>query len=101
MKSTVSDGMVTGARKARLKPRRATAASQHSRTGCSQAPRPGRFPWGAGRTGPSTVAKRCSDALGAVIEQPAQRRSDVVPLRLADDVGVLAGQRLVGVQAAV
>src|SRR3954452_16391752 len=102
MKSTVSDGMDTGALKARLKPRRATAVSQHSRAGWSQAPRPGNVPWGSGVTLPSTVAKRCSALRGALIPHPAQRRlGGVRPLGLPDDVGILVGERLVGVQAAV
>src|ERR1051325_9000351 len=90
--------MVTGARKARLKPRWAHAASKQSRVGCTQAPRPASRRSGAGTTRPSTVAKRRRAACGARSPHPAQRRSG---LCLADDVGVLALERLVAVEAAV
>src|SRR3954451_9124300 len=95
MKSTVSLGIETGARKARLKARRAVAASQQSRAGCSQAPRPDADPRGSGTTQPFTLAKRCKAACGARRRQPTQVRSG------ADAVGVLVGQRLVRVQTAV
>src|SRR5215217_4882566 len=87
--------MDTGARNARRKAFRATAASQHSRCSCSQAPLPGARAGRSGTTRPSTVAKRSSDACGARVRQPTQVRSG------AGAVGVLAGERLVGVQAAV
>src|SRR3954467_12437963 len=88
--------MVTGARKARWKPRLAHAASKQSRVGCTQAPRPASRRSGSGTTRPPTVAKRRSSACGARSPHPAQRRSG-----LPDDVGVLAFQRLVAVEAAV
>src|SRR3954454_13143666 len=104
MKSTVSLGIETGARKARSKARRAVAASQQSRAGCSQAPRPGADPSGSGTTRPLTLAKRRNLACGARSRQPTRVRP--APPRAvsgsgADAVGVLVGERLVGVQAAV
>src|SRR3954451_5949868 len=104
MKSTVSLGIETGARKARLKARRAVAASQHSRAGCSQAPRPGADPRGSGTTHPLTLAKRCNFACGTRSRQPTQVRHGpprAVSGSGADAVGVLVGERLVRVQAAV
>src|SRR5262245_40525788 len=90
--------MVTGPRKARWKPRRATAASKQSRAGCSQAPRPGSLAVGSGTTPPSTVAKRWRSTRGARSPHPAQRR---IGLCLADDVGVLALESRVRVEPAV
>src|SRR5918995_2675271 len=95
MNSTVLSGMVTGARKARWNPRRATAASQHAAVGWSQAPRPGALASGSGTTAPSTVAKRCSRSRGSRAPQPAQR------LCGTDDVGVLVLERLVALETAV
>src|SRR3954470_14617222 len=88
--------MVTGARKARLNPRPARARSKQSRSGWSQAPRPGSLRSGSGTTSPSTLAKRRSAACGAALRQPTHRRSG-----LPDDVGVLALERLVRLEAAV
>src|SRR5919202_342833 len=88
MKSTVLSGMFTGALKARLKPRRATAASQQSRSGWSQAPRPGPRASGSGTTSPSTVAKRISCARGARSPHPAHVR-------------IVALERLVALESAV
>src|SRR5215210_4373077 len=88
--------MVTGALKARLKPRPARARSKQSRSGWSQAPRPGSSRSGSGTTSPSTLAKRRSAACGAALRQPTQVRSG-----RTDDVGVLALERLVRLEAAV
>src|SRR5215211_6405606 len=100
--------MVTGALSARLKPRRATAARQHSWVSCNQAPRPGSLAEGSGTRAPLTLAKRSSAERGARRPQPTHVREATVPtrggdarLRLGDDVGVLARQRLVGVEPAV
>src|SRR5215213_8636768 len=100
--------MVTGARRARLNPRRATALCQQSWVSCSQAPRPGSLVSGSGTSAPSTLAKRSSSERGARARQPTHvlPRPTAVPTRsgdrpLGDDVGVLAGERLVRVQAAV
>src|SRR5215218_9265401 len=100
--------MVTGALSARLKPRRATAARQHSWVSCNQAPRPGSLAEGSGTRAPLTLAKRSSAERGARRRQPTHVREATVPtrggdarLRLGDDVGVLARERLVGVQPAV
>src|SRR5215218_2322719 len=95
MNSTVLSGMVTGARKARWNPRRATAASQHAAVGWSHAPRPGAVASGSGTTAPSTVAKRCRRSLGARALQPAHC------LCGTDDVGVLVLERLVALETAV
>ena len=64
----------TEERKARLKARRAAAASKHSRQGCNQAPLPGRDARGSGTAHPFTLAKRTRRALGATVPQPMQRR---------------------------
>src|SRR3954451_20276723 len=104
MKSTVSLGIETGARKARSKARRAVAASPQSRAGCSQAPGPGADPSGSGTTRPLTLAKRCNFACGTRSRQPTQVRHGpprAVSGSGADAVGVLVGERLVRVQAAV
>src|ERR1044072_7855790 len=71
--------MVTGARKARLKPREAHAASKHWRDSCTQAPRPATRRSGSGTTRPSTVAKRRSTACGARTPQPTQVRIGADP----------------------
>src|SRR5918995_3636273 len=115
MKSTVLSGMVTGARKARLTPRRATAASQHAVVGWSQAPRPGTLASGSGTTAPSTVAKRQSRSTDSRPLQPTQRRTGegFAPRAntlngtwpsgpaLRHDVGVFVLERLVAVETAV
>src|SRR3954454_13118204 len=88
--------MVTGALKARLKPRPARARSKQARPGWSHAPRPGSLRSGSGTTSPSTLAKRRSAACEAAPRQPTQVRSG-----LPDDVGVLALERLVRLEAAV
>src|SRR5215210_2271737 len=119
--------MDTGARRARLNPRRAMAARQQSSVSCSQAPRPGSLARVSGTSAPPTLAKRSSSERGARPPQPTQVRICAAPgpaglvrprgpvtaelraasgelrrrPRLGDDVGVLAGQRLVGVEAAV
>src|SRR3954453_7618574 len=90
--------MVTGALKARLKPRPARARSKQARSGWSHAPRPGSLRSGSGTTSPSTLAKRRSCDCRATARQPTQVRSGS---GLPDDVGVLALERLVGVEAAV
>src|SRR5215217_7253106 len=100
MKSTVLSGMVTGIRKARWNPRRATAASQHAVVGCTQAPRPGARASGSGTTAPSTVAKRCRRSRGSRAPQPAQRLIGA-DLCGPDYVGVLVLERLVAVEPAV
>src|SRR5918992_4040580 len=96
MKSTVSCGIDTGARSVRLNPRRATAVSQQSWVSCNQAPRPGSLVLGSGTSAPSTLAKRQSCERGARLPHPTHVRSG-----LADDVGVLARERLVAVEPAV
>src|SRR5215207_8253535 len=108
MKSRVSGGMVTGRLKARWNPRRATALSQQSCASCSQAPRPGSLVMGSGTSAPPTLAKRRSSERGSRsphpthVRGPSPREAGTVPsLRLADDVGVLVGQGLVGVEPAV
>src|SRR5215216_4222832 len=88
--------MDTGPFRARLNPRRATAACQQSWVSCSQAPRPGSLVMGSGTSAPPTLAKRRSCERGARSRHPTQVRSG-----LADDVGVLVGQRLVRVEPAV
>src|SRR5829696_10022304 len=90
--------MVTGPLRARLNPRRPTAACQQSLLSCTQAPRPGSLVSGSGTSAPSTLAKRAREARGAVAPHPAQVR---MPALGADDVGALARERLVGVEAAV
>src|SRR3954452_14542841 len=90
--------MVTGALKARLNPRPARARSKQPRSGWSHAPRPGSLRSGSGTTSPSTLAKRRSCDCRATARQPTQVRSGS---GLPDDVGVLALERLVGVEAAV
>src|SRR3954452_12030772 len=109
--------MVTGALKARLKPRPARARSKQARSGCSHAPRPGSLRSGSGTTSPSTLAKRRSSAWEAAPRQPTHvlPRPRGLPVSagglatglrlaaaasprssgLADDVGVLALERLV------
>src|SRR5215207_6855447 len=111
MKSTVSCGMDTGPLRARLKPRRATAACQQSWDSCSQAPRPGSLVMGSGTSAPPTLAKRRRCDRGARPPHPAHMRwpgpaasSPATlrgPLRLSDDVRVLAGKRLVRFEPAV
>src|SRR5215218_4592254 len=100
--------MDTGALRARLNPRRASAARQQSWVSCSQAPRPGSLVMGSGTSAPPTLAKRRSSERGARsphpthVRGPSPREAGTVPsLRLADDVGVLVGQGLVGVEPAV
>src|SRR4051794_9077340 len=122
--------MDTGPFRARLNPRRATAARQQSWVSCSQAPRPGSLVLGSGTSAPPTLAKRRSCDRGACSPHPAQvlmgtvpgaaetpappaagtvpgaetpapPAGATVPLRLTDDVGVLVGQGLVGVEPAV
>src|SRR5215216_260394 len=88
--------MVTGPFRARLNPRRATAACQQSWVSCSQAPRPGSLVMGSGTSAPPTLAKRRSCERGARSRHPTHVRSG-----LADDVAVLVGQRLVRVEPAV
>src|SRR5215218_4293869 len=90
--------MVTGALKARLNPRPARARSKQSRSGWSHAPRPGSLRSGSGTTSPSTLAKRCRSDCRATARQPTHVRSGS---GLPDDVGVLALERLVRVEAAV
>src|SRR3954466_11538948 len=100
--------METGALKARLKARRAVAASQHSRAACSHAPRPGRVAGGSGTTSPFTLANRVRCALGERVPQPMQRRRGsgllgrgLPKLLGADAVGVLVRQSLMRVETAV
>src|SRR5215213_7964825 len=88
--------MVTGALSARLKPRPERARSKQARSGCSQAPRPGSLRSGSDTTSPLTLAKRHSCACRSRRRQPTQVRSG-----RADDVGVLALERLVRLEAAV
>src|SRR3954470_12338640 len=88
--------MVRGASKAGLNPRPARARSKQARSGWSHAPRPGSLRSGSGTTSPSTLAKRRSSACEAALRQPTQVRSG-----LPDDVGVLALERLVRLEAAV
>src|SRR5215207_1535234 len=88
--------MDTGPFRARLNPRRATAACQQSWFSCSQAPRPGSLVMGSGTRAPPTLAKRASCDRGARAPHPAQLRSG-----LPDDVGGLVGKRLVRLEPAV
>src|SRR5687767_4897198 len=66
--------MDTGARRARVKPRRATAARQQSWFSCSQAPRPGSLVEESGTRAPLTLATRSSADRGAAARQPTQVR---------------------------
>src|SRR5215204_4102199 len=91
--------MDTDARRVRLNPRRATAARQQSCVSCNQAPRPGSLVRVSGTSAPPTLAKRSSSERGARRRHPTQVRAG--RSGLGDDVSVLAGQRLVRVEAAV
>src|SRR3954452_22678410 len=90
--------MVTGALKARLNPRPARARSKQPRSGWSHAPRPGSLRSGSGTTSPSTLAKRRSSDCRVTARQPTQV---LWGSGFSDDVGVLALQRLVRLEAAV
>src|SRR5918993_3420372 len=69
---------------------------------CTQAPRPWSLVSGSGTSTPSTLAKRCSAERGALAPHPAQVLYGTCPgVASGDDVGALARERLVGVEAAV
>src|SRR3954454_4979140 len=91
--------MDTGPLRALWNPRRAMAARQQSWVSCSQAPRPGSLVSGSGTSAPSTLAKRRSSKRGTRARPP--HSSGRGPSARPDDIGVLVGQRLMGVESAV